>query len=362
VTTIYWIFVSGFGFESWNQVYFPTGAADFRCGANPKPVDGKYYQGHLQVANTLQQIAPKIQSATTLLVGGASGGGLSQVINVDYIASQFPPSCDVRAWINSGLHFDMASYPDFIAGKGKAAEKPLINKTVATIFNAFVDESCRAALGDDWYKCIGFDHAFPHISTPSFISQSQFDVHQLTKDFQLPANAMTPDTANWSNATKEYVAYFGRRSLEVFLPLMRNASLDKNAAFWMPSCNDHIKATRINAPETVTAADGQTMTVRDLFAAWWSGKLTQQAIVIDACEGSGTGLPCNKAASTTRAFSCVSPSPGPGPSCVSQLSKDGCSQKASTPAQCIACAKQHETDLEAAGCTKSVVKTACDKL
>ena len=86
-------------------------------------------------------------AAAKVVVGGASGGGWTQVVNLDFIASRVP-GADVRAWIDSGLHFDVASYGDFTAGV--MDEQPLISKEGADVLVSFVDESCRAALGDDW--------------------------------------------------------------------------------------------------------------------------------------------------------------------------------------------------------------------
>lgn len=88
--------------------------------------------------------------------------------------------------------------------------------------------------------------------------------------------ALTPDTTKWTNATRAYVEYFGRRLLEVFLPLMQNRSHDKNAAFWMPSCCDHIDATTIGTDVKVVAKGGRHWNVRELFAAWYSRNLTEQ--------------------------------------------------------------------------------------
>eukprot|EP00666_Eupelagonemidae_sp_cell4sb_P017811 gene17811-biopygen12385 len=141
-----------------------------------------------------------------MLVGGASGGGHSTQNNIDYIAEQLPSSCDVRAWMNSGLFFDVASYPDFLAGNLDKYDAN-INKSDAKILNVFVDESCRAALGDDYYKGVQFDHAFPYITTPSLVSQAMFDQHQIVNDVSLPPGSLTENGATWSKDTKAYVAF-----------------------------------------------------------------------------------------------------------------------------------------------------------
>ena len=178
---------------------------------------GGYFQGHLHVVHALSHFNSSehgLYQATTVLVGGCSGGGWSQVINLDYIASQLHASADVRAWINSGLHFDVATYPDFTAGR--VVEQPLINQSVAEdVFHSFVDESCRTALGDDWYKCIGFDHAFPHIRTRAFVGQSQYDKVQLSLRLGVPAGSLSADTAKWTKEVTAYVEYFGRCQLRI---------------------------------------------------------------------------------------------------------------------------------------------------
>lgn len=74
-------FGAGFGFETWNQVYFATCARDFRSGARLTAENGSYFQGHLHIVNWIAEAKKNdgLGKATQMLVGGCSGGGLSQV-------------------------------------------------------------------------------------------------------------------------------------------------------------------------------------------------------------------------------------------------------------------------------------------
>jgi hypothetical protein len=292
-------------FDTWNQVYFRTCSSDFRAGRRLTPLDGKYHQGHLGVVNGMNAILawtaehPETE-ASTVLIGGCSGGGWSQVINLDYMASRFPEGADVRAWINSGLHFDIAPYSDFI-GETHLGEIPFISKEEAESMNVFVDESCRAALGEDWHKCIGFDHAFAHISTKAFISQSMYDKIQLGLRLGLPKTAfISKDVSKWATNTTGYMAYFGKRSRDVFVSAVE---ANADAALWMPSCFNHCEATLLQAPEQVTTKSGQSYTAKEAFQAWyWQQGASKERLYVDSCADE---LPCNAAADPQNKFMCT---------------------------------------------------------
>jgi len=316
--------------------------------------------GHLHVVNGIAEMKKRVTTKMTkLLIGGCSGGGHSQVINVDYIASQMPAGVDVRASINSGLYFDIASYPDFVAGK--MDERPHISKENAQELNAFVDESCRTALGDDWYKCIAFDHAFPYISTPSFVSQAKYDLHQLQQSLGVPSGSFKADTSTWSKAVNDYTAYYGERSTKVFVEAINKGN--NHSALFLPSCFDHCYATTCSAPETVTTDTGHSYTAKEAFQSWYHNTNTER-FYLDACADK---LPCNRAADPRMRFSCAStptpsPTPTPTPSgdCYAALVR-ACENVAHDRKTCLSCAQAHQDELEWAGCTDDQVKALCPK-
>lgn len=331
-------------FTTWNQIRFKTCSGDFRSGQRTTPLNGLYHQGHLHVVNGIVEMKKRITTKMSkLLIGGCSVGGHSQVVNVDYIASQMPSDVDVRAWINSGLTFDVVHYPDFVAGKMDARTSS--TKEKAEELNTYVDESCRAALGDDWWKCTNFDYAFPYISTPSFVSQAKYDRNQL-QHMGAPAGSFTKDTSQWSPDLNNFTAYFGERTRKVFVEAVQG---NKNAALFLPSCFDHCVATTSEAPETVTTVTGHSYTAKEAFLAWYHNTQTER-FYLDNCTDA---MPCNPAADPLNHFSCASTVPSS--ECMDVRSRVCPSAE---QRKCQQCVKAHWDEFEPF-CTPDQVKAVC---
>ena len=88
---------------------------------------------------------------------------------------------------------------------------------------------------------------------------------------------------------------------------------------------------------------------------WERDQLTRYYRLVEACNASAQGLPCNPMSGCA-----FQPSPSPGDGCEKQLATDGCMAKWRSTSSCESCAEKHEADLQAAGCTRKAVQSLCE--
>lgn len=126
----------------------------------------------------------------------------------------------------------------------------------------------------------------------------------------------------------------------------------KHDGLFFPSCLQHGVGGHVEI-------HGQTWL--PILGDWFfgRGKLSEYHQLVDDCEMTA-GLPCNVHARCQLSGSAPTP-PAPPPdaaACQKQLTADGC-LAAGGPQRCMGCAKSHNTDLLAAGCTIPMVKQDC---
>jgi len=92
---------------------------------------------------------------------------------------------------------------------------------------------------------------------------------------------------------------------------------------------------------------------------WERDQLTRYHRLVEACNASAHGLPCNPQSGCR--FQ-PSPSPSPGGGCEKQLATDGCMATWRSTSSCESCAEKHEADLQAAGCTRKAVQSLCESV
>ena len=204
-----------------------------------------------------------LASATEVLVGGCSAGGLTVYLNIDAIAAALPLA-KVRGVADAGYFLDAALYT------GQPFRTPLFQWGFAAWNSSgSLSPACLAAQlpGEQW-RCIFAQYAAPYIATPLFALNSAFDSCQLNGcELGLPTvskgwPAMTPaDQA----AAVRYAANFSA----AFAPF---AAAPKNGAF-IDSCLLHCQAGTGNYNSTLVrnTAGGAPMSPGEAVWAWYSG-------------------------------------------------------------------------------------------
>ena len=97
------------------------------------------------------------------------------------------------------------------------------------LYQAYVDESCKEARGDDPWACMFATYAYPYISSPSFISEAQTDQVVLEAHDWVPSAPYLCDEAERAYVT----AWHGH------MLLVLQQALGANSVVFAPACYIH---------------------------------------------------------------------------------------------------------------------------
>jgi len=201
------------GLCQWNHVGVPYCSQDLHSGQVTTKSDdtfGLYFSGHIILKNILDDLDElhNLKDATEIVVTGASAGGIGVWMNVDYIKQRYP-NARVTAATIAGYYF-FASYYDGVnhtepGGMADFRESGI--KAAYKLYNAYVDESCKAAYeakNADPAACMLSNNSFPYIDSDSYAIQAQSDQTVLTGHDCFPQDYMfeAPEQqfiADWSN-------------------------------------------------------------------------------------------------------------------------------------------------------------------
>lgn len=176
--------------HDWNSVYikYCDGASFSGMKIEPTNVDGYdlYFRGKYNLDAILNDmVATKgLGSATDIVVSGCSAGGLATYLHVDQYAERFGETARVVGMPDSGFFLDWED-----AGVCGETESIGYESDMANVFafqnaTSGVNARCVSAheeAGDTW-KCMFAEYTAPHIVTPVFALQSQYDSWQLGCD------------------------------------------------------------------------------------------------------------------------------------------------------------------------------------
>jgi O-palmitoleoyl-L-serine hydrolase len=163
----------------------------------PVPAPGGtqlYFRGHDILVNILASVLPLgLSSASELLVMGGSAGGLATMLHADFIGDT------VRA-ANPGV--SVSAVPDcgfFLGGAPDVFGRPFAlgeYQTVAAMQNVTgspdqVDAGCWTATPPPLrWQCFLAPYTYAHISTRTFLSNSQYDTWQLANIWAPPGDGV----------------------------------------------------------------------------------------------------------------------------------------------------------------------------
>lgn len=172
-------------FYTWNHVYVRYCDGGGFSGNAKEPVyvgggDYVYYRGQRILAAVLEDLLDRgLDSATDVLLGGCSAGGVAIIMNIDYIVSRLPKETRVLGIPESGVLVEVESL--------------LSNTSMASSFGAMFDvmemggpdstvnQGCLAANDDEPWRCMLAGKALTHIQNKVLVVNSVFDSWQLTE-------------------------------------------------------------------------------------------------------------------------------------------------------------------------------------
>ena len=151
--------------------------------------------------------------------------------NVDYLAGRVPGARVVAAPV-AGFYFYADPYTGINHTQSDLADfRPGGVAVMYSLYSAFVDVDCAAALGPNAFACMLSNNSFPYITSESFATEAQTDQVVLTAHDWLPAAYIheAPEQA--------YMAAWAANMSVALRPLMDVANL-KGGAF-SPACFIH---------------------------------------------------------------------------------------------------------------------------
>jgi len=157
--------------KDWTFVYLPyCDGGSFTGDAMSSSGPQLYFQGlkiRQAVAASLRALNGFDDTATDLVVGGCSAGGLAAYLHVDWWASQVPKA-KARGLPDSGF---------FLDGDYNRDGKPNYEARMSNMYNfmnsqAGISPACNQKLG---YKCLFAYHLIPFLKTPVLALNSAYD-------------------------------------------------------------------------------------------------------------------------------------------------------------------------------------------
>ena len=176
--------------SAWTFVYLPyCDGGSFVGDAVVPPLHFNGLKIRQAVVASLRATA-NFTSATDLVVGGCSAGGLAAYLHVDWFAAQAGPTVKTRGLIDSGL-FEDGNY----TRDGKANYEFRMSQLYAMMnASAGIGAACNAALG---YRCLFAFNLLPFIRTPVFATNSAYDATMGNG----PCGRDSGIILDWANAT-----------------------------------------------------------------------------------------------------------------------------------------------------------------
>ena len=221
-----------------------------------------------------------------VLLTGSSAGGIGALLHADVLAAHWP-AASVKASPESGLFYaGVRSLADFRRG----AQTPPEHMGLHHMWRPFVPPACAAAWGSVLAPgaCTHAHLLLPHVATPLFLRENQFDSAKL-------ANCGLDVHSHMGEAELSYLKEWGG----LVRSEMRAVSARPRNGAWSPSCLAHAgnlgfaSSPRLALPGWRADDDGQLISLREVFRAWYfetANTSLPRAVVAECGE-----LPCSNA-------------------------------------------------------------------
>lgn len=172
-------------FCNWNHIFDPYCTQDLHSGQIQTASNetwGLYFSGHNIIESILNELDKPpfyLNNATDIILFGVSAGGIGVWMNVDYLANRYPNAL-VTAVTMAGHYFYATYYdgPNATAPGSMADFRETAFPDTYNLYNAFVDESCKAAQETQGVSpgfCMLSNNSFPFIESDSFVIQALTD-------------------------------------------------------------------------------------------------------------------------------------------------------------------------------------------
>ena len=325
-------------FYNWNrvQVNYCTGDGHAGQRTGPSAATWNYwFDGHLNVQRVIADLKAKhgLGSATHVLVSGASAGGIGLFVNIDYIASLLPSDAVIKGAPQAGWFFpeDPVATPKGAGLPLNFSAKEITHSTslpsddsIQTLQDRYVNPACLAAQPNASY-CVSVHNQYPHIKTPLFVVENQYDTAQIYANYggapKHPVGKEVAEKADYVSYVHAHTRmhtrtnvhtlcrYYGATMRSSIEPQIRSHGQTKakgNDGMFLPSCLSHglstetTLAAQVSVSENNAAATGsqqanstQQVNWVEIVGDWYfeRNKFVSH-MLIDDCKMTD-GQPCN---------------------------------------------------------------------
>lgn len=221
-----------------------------------------------------------------MLLTGSSAGGIGALLHADVLAAHWP-AASVKASPESGLFYaGVRSLADFRRG----TQTPPEHMGLHHMWRPFVPPACATAWGSMLAPaaCTHAHNLLPHVATPLFLRENQFDSAKL-------ANCGLDVHSHMGEAELSYLKEWGG----LIRSEMRAVGARPRNGAWSPSCLAHAgnlgfaSSPRLALPGWRAGDDAQLVSLREIFRAWYfetANTSLPRAVVAECGE-----LPCSNA-------------------------------------------------------------------
>ncbi|GBG76853.1 hypothetical protein CBR_g23068 [Chara braunii] len=172
-------------FYNWNVAYVHyCDGGSFAGGVDTAVVSkGKkiFFRGRRIVDAVVDDLmASGLNKSTHVMIGGCSAGGLSTFLNCDYIRSRLGDNnAVVKCLSDAGMFLDIPDITGTLTIQPKYERVFNMQNIVSTVDKACLQDRSPSSS----YKCFFAQYLLPHIKTPFFVLNSNYDTWSLANIF-----------------------------------------------------------------------------------------------------------------------------------------------------------------------------------
>jgi hypothetical protein len=158
--------------HNWNHIFVRYCDGGYFSGdrLEPEVVDGKelFYRGRYITEAIFTDLAPKLSTATDIVLSGCSAGAMRIIAHLDALRAMLPSAAKVVGYADSGFFMDVDAFT--------SSKKYLITGHNGT---ALFSPKCVRDHSAQPHKCLVASVASAYLETPLFAFQSRYDFDQL---------------------------------------------------------------------------------------------------------------------------------------------------------------------------------------
>eukprot|EP00118_Oscarella_pearsei_P024870 m.306977 g.306977 ORF g.306977 m.306977 type:complete len:383 (+) comp41795_c0_seq1:77-1225(+) len=247
-------------FSNWTVAYVKYCDGASFSGNKDEPITVEntklFFRGHRILVAVIDDLMERgLKNANATILTGCSAGGLSTYLHLDYFRSRIPASIPVHGLPDAGYFIDAANT------KGQMAIRASYQYVyhMQNCSGGVNDKCIMSTKTEDQWQCFMAQYTYPHIETPIFVLNSEYDTWQLGNILQLGCVPPHCDTQQM----QYFTAWRG-----IFLKALAPAIASPTNGLFTDACLVHCQSMS-GTSWMKFMVDGQS--AHDTFADWYFG-------------------------------------------------------------------------------------------